>query len=84
MSHGYAVAMGMCHEVYLSYKQKFITQQEAENILRFILRFYKPIELTGSELTALTNYCFDDKKTYNGTPRFVVLEEIGKAIVIYN
>jgi len=79
MSHGYAVAMGMCYEVYLSYNQGFITQQEAENILLFILRFYKPLELTDSELTAITNYCFDDKKTHNGTLHFVVLEEIGTA-----
>ena len=79
MSHGYAVAMGMCHEVYLSYKQGFIIQQDAEIIFRFILRFYKHLELTDTELTAITKYCFDDKKTKNGVPHFVILEEIGKA-----
>jgi 3-dehydroquinate synthase len=79
MSHGYAVAMGICYEAYLSHKQGFITLNEAEKIFRFILRFYKPIQLTDSDLTALTHYCFDDKKNVNETPRFIFLDEIGKA-----
>jgi len=41
--------------------------------------FYKPIELTDTDLTELSSYCFDDKKTLNGMPYIVVLEEIGKA-----
>ena len=79
MSHGYAVAMGICFEAYLSHKQGFLTQKEAEKILEFILRFYKPVELTESDISALTNYCFDDKKTINNTSRFIFLEKIGKA-----
>jgi len=79
MSHGYAVAMGICYEIYLSYKQGLITQHETEEVLRFVLRFYKPLTLTDADLTALTHYCFDDKKTINATPQFIFLEEIGKA-----
>jgi len=79
ISHGYAIAIGMCFEAYLSHKQCFISKKEVDDIIRFLLRFYKPLELTESDLTALTMYCFEDKKTVNGAPRFVLLEEIGKA-----
>jgi 3-dehydroquinate synthetase len=81
ISHGYAVAMGICYESYLSYKKGFITLDEVETILQFIQRFYKPIDFSEANLTAITNYCFDDKKNKNGTLNFVYLEEIGKAKV---
>jgi 3-dehydroquinate synthase len=80
MSHGYAVAMGICYETYLSYKQGDITIKEVEEIHRFILRFYKPIPLTESDITKLTHYCFDDKKNQNRIPHFIFLQEIGKII----
>jgi 3-dehydroquinate synthase len=70
VSHGYAVAMGICYEAYMSYKKELIPLKEVETILHFILRFYKPLNLTESDLTALTNYCFDDKKCKNGVPEF--------------
>jgi len=78
VSHGYAVAIGICYEAYLSHKQGFITFQEVDEILRFILRFYKPLSFTDSDITNLSRYCFDDKKNKNGIPNFVFLEEIGK------
>jgi len=80
ISHGYAVAMGICYEIYLSYKEGFITQEEVNTIQQFILRFYKPLNLTSSDINMLTNYCFDDKKNKNGIPHFIFLEKIGKAI----
>jgi 3-dehydroquinate synthase len=78
ISHGYAVAMGICHEAYLSHKKGFIALREYQEILQFILRFYKPLSLSKSEITALTNFCFDDKKNKNGELNFIFLEKIGK------
>ncbi|MCL1849885.1 MAG: 3-dehydroquinate synthase [Bacteroidetes bacterium] len=78
ISHGYAVAMGICYEAYLSHKQGALTWSEYEEILQFILRFYKPLHFTESDMTALTNYCFDDKKNKNEKLRFIFLEQIGK------
>jgi 3-dehydroquinate synthase len=79
MSHGYAVAMGICYEAYLSYKQGYITITDVKTIHQFILRFYKPLTLTKTDLTVLTHYCFDDKKNKNRILRFIILQEIGKA-----
>jgi 3-dehydroquinate synthase len=78
VSHGYSVAMGICYEAHLSNKQGYIALDEVDEILRFILRFYKPLSLTDSDITNLTHYCFDDKKNKNGILNFVFLEEIGK------
>ena len=80
VSHGYAVAMGICYEAYMSHKNGNLTLKDYETILHYILRFYKPLELTESDITALTNYCFDDKKNKNGILRFILLEEIGRAV----
>jgi 3-dehydroquinate synthase len=79
ISHGYAVAMGICYEAYLSHKKGFISLKDVETILQFILRFYKLVDFSEADLTAITNYCFDDKKNKNGVPNFILLEEIGKA-----
>ena len=78
ISHGYAVAMGICYEAYLSHKQGALTLSEYEEVLQFILRFYKPLHFTEADITALTNYCFDDKKNKNEKLRFIFLKQIGK------
>jgi 3-dehydroquinate synthase len=79
ISHGYAVAIGICHESYLSYKKGFITFNEVETILQLINMFYKPLIFSDAEITAITHYCFDDKKNTNGEPKFVYLEKTGRA-----
>jgi 3-dehydroquinate synthase len=71
ISHGYAVAMGICYEAYLSHKQGDISITDVEKIHQFILRFYKPLPFTDSDLIKLTHYCFDDKKTINNRIRWL-------------
>ena len=79
IAHGYAVAIGICYEAYLSHKKGNLALSDCEDIQQFILRFYKPLSFSEPDITTLTNYCFDDKKNKNGELRFVFLEEIGKA-----
>jgi 3-dehydroquinate synthase len=80
IAHGYAVAMGICYEAFISHKKEYLTFNEYEDIQQLILRFYKPIHFTETDIIALTNYCFDDKKNKNEIIRFIFLEEIGKAM----
>jgi 3-dehydroquinate synthase len=79
ISHGYAVAMGICYEAYGSHKKGNLSLQEYEEILQLILRFFKPLNFIESDITALTHYCLDDKKNKNENVHFVFLKEIGKA-----
>jgi len=80
ISHGYAVAIGICYEVLMSNKRGLLPLKDADSILLFIFRFYKNIKFSDSDLDAISNYCFDDKKSTNNTPKFIMLEKIGKAI----
>jgi len=80
ISHGYAVAMGICYEACLSYQYGFITLKEVDAILQFVLRFYNPLNLSDDDLIYIANYCFDDKKNKNEIIRFIFLKEIGKAM----
>jgi len=81
MSHGYAVAIGICHETWLSYKKGTLPLKDFKDIFQYILKFYKPLHFTESDIITLTEYCFDDKKNKNQNLRFIYLEEIGKAVV---
>ena len=81
ISHGYAVATGICYESYLSYKNGFLTIDEVKEIQQFILKFYKPLNLSDSDLTTITKYCFDDKKNKNEKIRFIYLTKIGKTVI---
>ncbi|MDR2972636.1 MAG: 3-dehydroquinate synthase [Bacteroidales bacterium] len=81
ISHGYAVAMGICYESYISWKKGNLPMKCYKDILHFILRFYKPLNFTKSDISALANYCCDDKKNKNEIVRFIILEEIGKATI---
>jgi 3-dehydroquinate synthase len=81
ISHGYAVAIGICYEAYLSHKQGGITLDEVNSIQQFIFRFYKPLNLAEEDLTILTHYCFYDKKNKNGNIRFIFLKQIGNALI---
>ena len=65
ISHGYAVAIGMCYEANLSQMQGFISKKEVEQIIGFIFRFYKPLQFTELDISTLAHYCFDDKKNIN-------------------
>jgi len=80
ISHGYAVAMGICYETFLSHKKGVLSLNDYEEIQQFILRFFKPLNFTESDITTITNYCFDDKKNKNGILRFIFLEKIGKTL----
>jgi 3-dehydroquinate synthase len=73
IAHGYAVAIGMCYEACIAHKEGTLTFNECKNIQQFILRFYKPPHFTDSDITAITNYCFDDKKNKNEIIRFTLL-----------
>ena len=77
ISHGYAVAIGMCYEACLSHIHGNLSQGEVSEIQQFIMRFYKPIKFSDSDRISLTLYCFEDKKNTNGNLNFVFLEKIG-------
>jgi 3-dehydroquinate synthase len=78
ISHGQAVALGMVLESNVSFECGLLSKDERDTITDliqengFTLSWDLPHEVIMSALTA-------DKKTMDGSPRFVLLEKIGKA-----
>ena len=83
--HGKAVAIGIVAESYLSMKKTHLPKNSYERI-KNIFRSYEipfniPVDIT---LSALKDAMVSDKKSLKGTPRFVLISEIGKPLVFDN
>lgn len=79
ISHGEAVAIGLAFESYLSYKLGFLKKNELERILNVLKRYNLPIEVPKQiSFEDLICSMAKDKKALQNTPRFVLLQSIGK------
>ena len=79
--HGYAVALGMVAETYLSYRHGLLSQSAYEEIRTFILQNYNNIlsPLSDNDISEIVKFCLFDKKNLNGQINITMLEIIGKA-----
>ena len=79
--HGECVSLGSVAAAYISYKKGYISLDD----VKLIVKAHKLFELPVSENTfddeAVLSATLNDKKMEAGTIKFVVLEEIGKAII---
>ena len=78
VSHGKAVAIGICVESYLSYKMKFLSKDSFQKIIN-IFKYYEislkiPCDFSFQDLLKAVKI---DKKSIEGQPRFILLNEIG-------
>ncbi len=82
ISHGEAVAYGSAMASYISYKRGYLTQEALNGIIDMFKRYelLKPIENFAS-VDVLKQMSFDKKKSYSKVS-FILLEEIGKAIIV--
>lgn len=80
IAHGEAVAIGILVESYLSYKMGLLQKLEWERIEPILHCFNFPMQLSSSITLENVHACMrSDKKAKNALPRFVLLQEIGKA-----
>jgi len=77
--HGEAIAIGMVAESYISYKKKFISKQELEEIKNYIISIYGKVEIFHFDLEKLLPLTLQDKKNENKTIQCSLLEKVGKA-----
>ncbi|MBP9722658.1 MAG: 3-dehydroquinate synthase [Gammaproteobacteria bacterium] len=81
ISHGYAVAMGIIIESYLSLKYNFLSEADYSLIYQ-IMRLFKldfdPDFNSGLNLEQIIDYLHKDKKNTDFKINFVLLEAIGK------
>lgn len=82
ISHGEAVAYGSVMASYISYKRGYLTQEVLDKIIG-LLKLYEllnPLQYF-SLVDIVKQMSFDKKKSYNKVS-FILLEKIGKAIIV--
>ncbi len=79
--HGECVALGTVAAAYISWKKEYISQEEYLEIRDMFVPFYLPItveDILPEEIAALTR---SDKKMEGGQIKFILLKQIGKAVI---
>ncbi|BCJ95022.1 3-dehydroquinate synthase [Anaerocolumna cellulosilytica] len=79
--HGECVAVGMVAASYLSYKKKWITLEELEDIKVVIKAFELPISVRGLNPNEIYRVTTHDKKMEGNKIKFVLLRCIGEAYI---
>lgn len=78
LSHGEAVAIGIIVESYLAKALGILDNSSLERIRTILMRYGLPLQIPQIfPIKTLLNTMALDKKSVKGTPRFVLLKEIG-------
>lgn len=79
--HGECVCIGMAAASYLSMKRGLITKQEYDDVINTILRFKQPVFVKGIKVDEVYEVTKLDKKMDSDKIKFILLSEIGNAII---
>lgn len=79
--HGEAVAHGMWLEVEISALLGYLDRNTAADIQAQLDRYFGRLEMTESEWNLVTSWLKYDKKNKDESPRFILLKDLGEAIV---
>jgi 3-dehydroquinate synthase len=79
--HGECVCIGMAAAAYISFKRGQITQSDYEDILITIKQFKQPNSTSGLSAEEVYEVTKADKKMDSDRIRFILLEEIGQAVI---
>ena len=79
--HGYAVALGMVAESYLSMKYGLLSSSEYDEIRDTIIRFYGGYlqNIDNQNILKIVSFCLHDKKNLDGRINITMQESIGHA-----
>jgi 3-dehydroquinate synthase len=80
ISHGEAVSVGMVLAAELSMQKGYISHQEVERIRSLLTRLHLPVEVDFDRQAAV-NALGKDKKRESDNIKFVLLKEIGQAVI---
>lgn len=78
-THGEAIAIGMHFALNLSVKIGLLSEGTKERALGILKKYDLPITIDNQNTDDIISQMKKDKKTINGSFRFVLLEDIGKA-----
>jgi 3-dehydroquinate synthase len=77
--HGEAIAAGMIMEGYISWQWKMISQDEFEQIKRYLLETFGKIDFDVADIEAIASLTLQDKKNKGNKILCVLFDELGKA-----
>ncbi len=77
--HGEAIAIGMICEAYISYLKGFINEATFNEIKSYLLKVYKPVEITADDIEKILPLTLQDKKNTKGVISASLLATTGKA-----
>ena len=80
ISHGHAVALGICCEAWLSYRHNYLSKEEAVDIKKYIIRYFDIPELDHDDFAYIYELCKNDKKNSGKLINVSLLSTIGKGI----
>ncbi len=81
ISHGYAVALGILAESFISFKKNFITLSELNEIEKVLLSNYESIDLSNENLHEIYQLMLNDKKNEQQKILCVLLIGIGESVI---
>ena len=81
LKHGEAVAMGMIAETYLSYSKGFLSENDRDTIIQYLLGVFPQLEIEQSAIKPIINLALQDKKNVKGSIKAVLLNAIGEAVI---
>ena len=80
ITHGYAVALGMMIESYLSVELDELEKAVYDSIYSTLASFYKPLEIKEEWINELLSLIRQDKKNQDGEVRISTITDIGKPV----
>lgn len=79
--HGECVALGAVAAAHISWKRGYLTKEEFNGICGSITDFQLPITITDIDPEEIVRETKLDKKMESGKIKFILLEQIGKAVI---
>ena len=81
MLHGECVALGMQAAAYISWKRDYLEKEEFFEIRDMFAGFHLPISLDGLDTKDILEVMKNDKKAVDGAIQFILLKEVGNAVI---
>ena len=77
ISHGHAVALGLCAESFLSMGRGLLSKEEYKEIESVLTRVYPFIKFSDADTNAIIQLMYNDKKNQSGKIYSVLIDSIG-------
>lgn len=81
MLHGHCVAVGALAAAWMSQEKGWISKEQVTELKGLMETFHMPVSVSGVDLEQVVDATKNDKKMDGGRIRFILLKEIGHAVI---